>query len=259
MQNDCIKIAFMFLITNDVKKTDLWQIFFNNADENKYTIFVNNKNNMQCNFFNKYIIKNRYIDTNWGNISIVKATIELLKTAYEDQNNKYFILLSDSCLPLYNFITIYNDIIKYDKSIISCYKNNNKYINMEYEFRQHQWMILDRNLAHFFINNNFFKEYENVILADEYYFINICKKNNLPFYDGTITYVKHYKYRTKKHGNTHEYKNNISYKQINNIRNKCVLFFRKVNDKCKFPKKYINDLLNSTIYDKCNIIKIDFY
>ena len=47
-----------------------------------------------------------------GDISLVKATLNLFKEAFQKEDNKYFILLSDKCIPLYNANDIYNKVKK---------------------------------------------------------------------------------------------------------------------------------------------------
>ena len=47
----------------------------------------------------KYCIKDK-VKTKWADISLIKATLKLFNIAFKNENNKYFILLSDKCIPL---------------------------------------------------------------------------------------------------------------------------------------------------------------
>jgi len=56
----------------------------------------------------KYIIPN-LVETKWGDKSIINATLELLKEAYKNKNNKWFILCSEDIFPL----VTYDNLSKY--------------------------------------------------------------------------------------------------------------------------------------------------
>ena len=71
--------------------------------------------------FNKYCIENK-VDTSWGDISLVKATLNLFKEAFNNKDNRYFILLSDKCIPLYSESQIYDKVITTNDNIILRYK-----------------------------------------------------------------------------------------------------------------------------------------
>ena len=61
------------------------------------------------------IVQNRVETNGKTNISIVNATIRLLENAYNDTNNNqqltHYIFLSQSCMPIYDFNTIYKTVI----------------------------------------------------------------------------------------------------------------------------------------------------
>ena len=102
------KIAFCFLIYDEINHEDLWNIFFKNIDENKYNIYIHYKTNKPLKYFDKYKIDN-CIETLHGEVSIVKAQIILLKKGLDD-NNTIFCFLSGHCIPLKSFNYIYNTL-----------------------------------------------------------------------------------------------------------------------------------------------------
>jgi len=55
----------------------------------------------------KYIIPH-CVPTSWGNISIVRATLNLLREAYHDRTNKWFVLMSQDCYPVASYTDIHN-------------------------------------------------------------------------------------------------------------------------------------------------------
>ena len=89
------KIALCFLTYNNFSQPIIWESF----QYSKYNFYIHNKENFSGTF-QKYCIKNK-VPTKWGNISLVKASINLFKEAFKFEENKYFVLLSDKCIPLY--------------------------------------------------------------------------------------------------------------------------------------------------------------
>jgi hypothetical protein len=143
----------------------------------------------------KYIIKN-LVQTEWGKLSIVDATLCLLKTAFEDEQNKWFILLSGDCLPLYDWenFKLHFEQINSNKSIFNYYGKISNY------YKTSQWWILKKSDVDIIINNhtNFKHRFKPMKLPrssgayDEFYFLSILKWHN-PLYDFTnlkITYDK---------------------------------------------------------------------
>jgi hypothetical protein len=59
----------------------------------------------------------------WGQISMVDAERRLLAHALVDPDNQHFILLSDSCVPLFDFNYIYNHLIFANLSFIDCFED----------------------------------------------------------------------------------------------------------------------------------------
>ncbi|KAJ9564368.1 hypothetical protein OSB04_000334 [Centaurea solstitialis] len=62
----------------------------------------------------------------WGDISMVDAERRLLANALLDPLNQRFVLLSDSCIPLFNFTTTYNYLVNSKQSYISSFDDKRK-------------------------------------------------------------------------------------------------------------------------------------
>ena len=93
-------IALCFLTYDKLNQNNIWNnLFLKHRD--KLNIYIHNKKEFidKKHNTNQYCIKKK-IATQYGNISLVSATIKLLKEAYKNENNKYFILLSNSCIPI---------------------------------------------------------------------------------------------------------------------------------------------------------------
>nr|GEV32985.1 putative glycosyl transferase, family 14 [Tanacetum cinerariifolium] len=62
----------------------------------------------------------------WGDMSMVDAERRLLANALLDPLNQRFVLLSDSCIPLFNFTVTYNYLISSNLSYVSSYDEKGK-------------------------------------------------------------------------------------------------------------------------------------
>uniref|UniRef100_A0A2P2J015 Uncharacterized protein LOC103324430 n=1 Tax=Rhizophora mucronata TaxID=61149 RepID=A0A2P2J015_RHIMU len=118
------KIAFLFLVRLDLPLDFLWGSFFKNADMQKFSIFVHSKpgfeldeSTTRSHFFYDRQLKNS-IQVEWGKASMIEAERLLLAAALEDAANQRFVLLSDSCVPLYNFSYIYSYLMASPRSFV---------------------------------------------------------------------------------------------------------------------------------------------
>jgi hypothetical protein len=158
------KIAFMFLVYDEVNHEKLWKKFFENVDPQKYNIYVHYKNNKPSEFFDKYKIKN-IIPTAWGHKSLVLAHNILLREALKDTDNMHFILVSNSCVPFKKFDHVYNALDP-NYSYYNMFVKNNwepraiiaqQYVPRDKIKKAHQWSILNRKHAQLLVENE--KEY----------------------------------------------------------------------------------------------------
>jgi hypothetical protein len=249
------KIALCFLTYGNLSQPKLWENFI----DSKYNVYIHNKNDFTGDF-KKYCIEDR-IETQWGKISLVKATLKLFKTAFKNKENKYFVLLSDKCIPLYSPDKLFEKIKNLDNNLIMSRKvkhrkrfkklKDKKFFKKKKFTKQHQWMLLKRKTVKFFINNDYTDVFGDRFFApDEHYFINIMRKYNIPYIKKQITYVnwkeesdlKTHKTH-KKHPKTYS---NLSNEIVENILKKQTLFMRKVDSECKLPI-YFDKIINKNI------------
>ncbi|KAK6150996.1 hypothetical protein DH2020_015928 [Rehmannia glutinosa] len=62
----------------------------------------------------------------WGTISMIDAERRLLANALLDPSNQRFVLLSDSCIPVFNFTTIYNYLMGTNHSFLGSFDDPRK-------------------------------------------------------------------------------------------------------------------------------------
>lgn len=176
------KIAFLFLLVGNPIKSNEWKKFFQNANPSRFSIYAHCSNHKHITdpFFKSHLIKNK-IPTKWGDISLVKAMFLLLKEAFKDKNNTHFQFISDSCVPLFPFHFIFNELTRLNKSFIEYIPDQKRNINPLNNilkknlpnYRQSQWMTLIRSHVEFFLSNEKIEYFAGVEIPDESYFINM--------------------------------------------------------------------------------------
>jgi len=106
------KIAFLFLTMGDIHQPSVWTRYFENR--HKYSVYVNPKHPelVQTSWLKDRIIPNRVENTGWG--FITEAYHHLLEEALKDKDNVKFVFLSESCIPLKSFDTLYTKMMTDD-------------------------------------------------------------------------------------------------------------------------------------------------
>ncbi|KAH7650931.1 Glycosyl transferase family 14 protein [Dioscorea alata] len=121
------KIAFLFLARAHLPLDFLWHCFFQNGEVGRFSIYVHSepgfvfsKATSRSPFFHGRQINNS-IQVAWGESSMIEAERLLLSAALEDPGNQRFVLLSDSCVPLYNFSYTYEYLLSSSKSFVDSF------------------------------------------------------------------------------------------------------------------------------------------
>lgn len=95
----------------------------------------------------------------WGSVSLADAERRLLANALLDFSNDHFILLSESCIPVYNFPTVYKYLTRSLHSFVDSYDDPSRYGRGRYSRRMGpsirlsdwrkgpQWFEVNRTLA----------------------------------------------------------------------------------------------------------------
>lgn len=234
-----MSIAFCFLTYDNLSQPTLWNKFFSNKQD-KCNIYIHNKFSFidDTYHFEKYCIENR-IETKYAHILLVKAYIELLKTAFLKHENQYFVFLSGSCIPLYDFDSIYNSIKSRNSNIIDvCYNNNPErfkdlndanFFDKNIFAKQSQFIILNRRTVEFFINNDFTYLFsDNFYSPEEHFFINLCNKFSIPYVKSVINYSK---WELNHQGRPKTYYE-LTNEEVNQIRSEGYIFMRKISKEC---------------------------
>jgi hypothetical protein len=259
-----MRLAFLFLTSSNHNQGALWETFFGNVPEDRYSLACHPKFADQVTqpFLRDNIIPKRTF-TEHGNIGIVRATLLLLRYAFKDPRNECFILLSDSCIPLYGFGQVYQLLDKAGKSFISYQTGKGKediatrwgqlkdpgFLELERFAKQDQWMVLRRDLVQCVLQHDYTSVFERMYAPDEHYFINLLLK----FYPSlderivnrAVTYVNWKEFETEtvtKHNaewGTYQLRrirpktyHQLQTTDIVAARSKGCFFFRKISPSC---------------------------
>ncbi|XP_057516421.1 glycosyltransferase BC10-like isoform X1 [Amaranthus tricolor] len=183
------KIAFMFLTKGPLPLAPLWERFFKGY-HGLFSIYVHALPSYNEEFPPTSVFYRRHIPSQvaaWGKMSICDAERRLLANALLDISNEWFVLLSESCIPLYNFSTIQNYIMRSKYSFIGAFDDTGPYgrgrynLNMAPEInitewrKGSQWFEIDRRLAVTIVEDTtFYPKFEAFCkphcYVDEHYF-----------------------------------------------------------------------------------------
>ncbi|KAJ0010711.1 hypothetical protein Pint_33084 [Pistacia integerrima] len=142
-----VKVAFMFLTRGPLPMLPLWEKFFK-GHEKYFSIYVHalpgyKLDVSQDSPFYGTQIPSQNVD--WGTVEMVDAEKRLLANALLEFSNERFVLLSESCIPVYNFQTVYKYLTCSAYSFVESYDNPSRYGRGRYSRRMrpdikiHQW------------------------------------------------------------------------------------------------------------------------
>jgi hypothetical protein len=190
----------------------------------------------------------------WGKVNMIEAEHRLLANALLDFSNQRFVLISESCIPLFNFSTIYSYLMNSTQNYVMAYDEASPVGRGRYNIHMSpivtlkqwrkgsQWFEMDRELALEVVSDRtFFPTFQEFCkgscYADEHYLptfvsIKFWKKNSnrsltwvdwskggphpsrFMRWDVTVDFLKRLRYGSRCHYN-------------GRITNVCHLFARK--------------------------------
>ncbi|CAN8256608.1 unnamed protein product [Cochlearia groenlandica] len=183
------KIAFMFLTKGPLPLALLWERFFN-GHKGLYSVYIHPHPSFTSKFPANSVFHRRQIPSQvaqWGEMTICDAEKRLLANALLDISNEWFVLVSESCIPLYNFTTIYNYLSKSKHSFMGAFDDRGPFGRGRYnpdmspevsitKWRKgSQWFEVNMDLASTIVKDTLyyskFKEFcKPACYVDEHYF-----------------------------------------------------------------------------------------
>jgi core-2/I-Branching enzyme len=145
------KVALLFLTLKDLNHAHLWQEQIE-ANEDHFSVYIHSKEPLSDPYFKKFRIKH-IVATSWA--IHLKAWQKLVKAALKDSDNKKFVFLSESCVPLQPLDKIYQALMKDNHTYMRYGRpwwpsnHNREVIELPKEHRwgNHEWVILNREHA----------------------------------------------------------------------------------------------------------------
>lgn len=188
MNYDKPKVALCILATDYMNNIWSWSIrqpFF----QEHFNLYIHPKSvNSIPQDLRKYVMpQHMIVETKWGHISLVYASLMLFQQAYIEDVNEYFILLSDNSIPAFSWEDIYascmNDI-RSGKGRLNWYSGSQtRYHGLPNpkpfpitKFMKHpQWFSMTRNGVKYYLqpSNQFLHIFQNIQIPDEHYFYNV--------------------------------------------------------------------------------------
>jgi hypothetical protein len=171
------KLAHLFLVRDNLNQYPIWERFF--ADhEAFYTRYAHAKwpEKIRSTWFRNCVIPN-LCQTEYATISLVKAELLLLKEALNDKQNHFFLLHSESCIPLHSFKYTYQEIFDTSKSWISFGKGSmERYSGVDQRsipslnfYKSSQFFCLTRDHASLLVENANLSLWTRSHCPDEHY------------------------------------------------------------------------------------------
>ncbi|XP_038991008.1 glycosyltransferase BC10-like [Hibiscus syriacus] len=177
----------MFITRGPLPFMPLWERFFKDHDK-YFSIYLHTPPDYHLNasidsFHGRQIPSQR---VEWGTVSLADAERRLLANALLDFSNERFVLLSESCIPVYNFPTVYKYLIGSSYSFVESYDDPTRYGRGRYNRRMlphiklyqwrkgSQWFEMQRSVATYIVSDtkyyNLFKKYcKPACYPDEHY------------------------------------------------------------------------------------------
>ncbi|GJP41204.1 hypothetical protein CLOM_g879 [Closterium sp. NIES-68] len=211
------RIAFLFMTRGPLPLAPLWERFFK-GHEGRFSIYVHAADlsfRFPRNFsalFRDRIIRSGKVA--WGEMSMVDAERRLLTAALKERTNQHFVLVSEACIPLWDFDTIATYINSTSSSFVDAYrdpynKSFERYLWHIYmptirrrDFvKGNQWFILQRRHAqmvvtdkdHYDAHNRtcaFRIQWGRYCCADEHYIqtlLHVKDPHGISYYPTTFT------------------------------------------------------------------------
>ena len=116
------KIAFLFLIYDQIHHDDLWAEFFRAADPHRYSIYVHAKTRtapLSPLFEHCHLPPSAIVPTEYATISLVHAQNRLLQAALHDVENRKFVFVSGACIPIKPFRICCDCLLRDDRALFS--------------------------------------------------------------------------------------------------------------------------------------------
>ena len=189
------KLGLLFLTRGDVHHPEIWQEWLaQSPDDVKIFTHAKSPEDLIGGFLEGTQIADQH-ETAWGEISLVNASLALLKAAMEDETLTHFALVSESCLPVQS-LKRFLLRLTHDKRTRFGFRDWKKASEASrhrslsapeipqacWRFHQ-QWWLLDRAAAVLATRHDHTDKFANMFAPDEGYFGTVLMMEGYPVDD----------------------------------------------------------------------------
>jgi len=186
------KVAFLFISQTGLPHASIWESYWEGAEEqvSKYG-HSSAPQEMEESWFTDSLIDERF-DSAWGDISLVRIQMALLRAALEDSDNEFFVFVSESCVPIRPLADLRESLRLDGRSRIEWGVTEDQPKIKQQRVKKFKripeslarfhpmWILLNREAAELVIEDDFTPLMENVFAPDECYFATVLNMKGYP-------------------------------------------------------------------------------
>lgn len=243
------KIAFCFMTYDNLNHPELWEKFFAQANPNQYSIYVHatNKDGVSQDILKNNLVAEIF-DSRFAHISQTRSILKIIKHSFEDGDIDKAINLTQSCIPIQPFETVYKELTKHDKGNLDWFNAmqcpDQGYLRRHGELQdsnflsRENWIahtgygiVFSREMINFLIDNDNTELFATMHAPEEHYI-----GNSLIHYGREDLVERKHVYRNQlTGGGAHGGMHSISEDFIRQIRENGTLFIRKMAPGAQIP------------------------
>jgi hypothetical protein len=190
------KVAFLFLTRGDINHPEVWEGYFKHgSDDHRIYVHAKHPHEVVHPLFCKTLIPSLQ-QTQWGHVSLVRATLQLLKAALAEPDNEAFVLCSESCVPVRTFASLRRHLrldpfgilplstieVLRDREPSKAERHVKAPSIPAASWRFHpQWFLMGRAMAEAATEYDITAYFESVFAPDECYFGTVLALRGFPF------------------------------------------------------------------------------
>lgn len=192
------KVAFLFLTRGDHFHAQMWEEYWR-GHEGKFSIYGHSAERRKLSkgwLRDAQIAEN--VPTAWGDISLVRAELALLKSSLQDKTNTHFIFASEACVPIRPWGE-FRRLLELDgRSWFSTESTHGlwnhdrgkamrpddaRWIPADLWAFHSQWVLLNREAAELLVEDDFTDYFSKSFAADESYVATVLRIKGYPIWE----------------------------------------------------------------------------
>lgn len=192
------KLGLLFLTRGDVNHPAIWREYVDEyPDRVSVLSHPKSPDALKGGFLDGTTIPEHY-ETAWGTISLVKASLALLRRALEDESLTHFVLLSENCVPIRPLSEILrrlrlNPRSRFEwRTLEECWDMQKaRAVHLPqipagcWRFQQ-QWWLLERMAAEWIARADYTEVFAGMPIPDEAYFATVLSILGYPVEDRVV-------------------------------------------------------------------------